>query len=33
LLRFITVEVPLIEGEPRPKLAEYRFGQVETPIG
>ncbi|KAG0268842.1 autophagy protein 13, partial [Linnemannia exigua] len=29
----IGIEVPLIEGETRPMLSEYRFGQVETPLG
>ncbi|KAF9419305.1 autophagy protein 13 [Podila epigama] len=29
----IGMEVPLIEGETRPMVAEYRFGQVETPVG
>ncbi|KAF9351162.1 autophagy protein 13 [Mortierella sp. AD094] len=29
----IGIEVPLIEGETRSMLSEYRFGQVETPIG
>ncbi|KAF8955899.1 autophagy protein 13, partial [Entomortierella lignicola] len=29
----IGMEVPLIEGETRSMLSEYRFGQVETPIG
>jgi hypothetical protein len=29
----LIIEVPLIEGETRPMLAEYRFGQVETPLG
>ncbi|GJJ69297.1 autophagy-related protein 13 [Entomortierella parvispora] len=29
----IGIEVPLIEGETRPNLSEYRFGQVETPLG
>ncbi|KAF9899792.1 autophagy protein 13 [Linnemannia zychae] len=29
----IGIEVPLIEGETRPMLKEYRFGQVETPLG
>lgn len=28
-----TIEVPLIEGETRPMISEYRFGQVETPVG
>ncbi|KAG0342077.1 autophagy protein 13 [Podila horticola] len=29
----IGMEVPLIEGETRPMISEYRFGQVETPVG
>ncbi|KAF9954262.1 autophagy protein 13 [Mortierella alpina] len=29
----IGIEVPLIEGETRAMLSEYRFGQVETPLG
>ncbi|KAF9111506.1 autophagy protein 13 [Mortierella sp. AM989] len=29
----IGIEVPLIEGETRSNLSEYRFGQVETSIG
>ncbi|KAF9935602.1 autophagy protein 13, partial [Modicella reniformis] len=29
----IGIEVPLIEGETRSMLSEYRFGQVETPLG
>ncbi|KAF9969497.1 autophagy protein 13 [Actinomortierella ambigua] len=29
----IGIEVPLVEGETRPMITEYRFGQVETPVG
>ncbi|KAI1316260.1 autophagy protein 13 [Mortierella claussenii] len=29
----IGIEVPLVEGETRPMLAEFRFGQVETSLG
>ncbi|KAF9185532.1 autophagy protein 13, partial [Haplosporangium sp. Z 767] len=29
----IGIEVPLIDGETRAMLSEYRFGQVETPLG